>query len=278
MAVHLDIDWHARRDPLLIHSSSRMPPGDREATRDSAAYVPDPIVPVRFGPLSSRCEFNFSARMLTLLFPLRNRALRLIPALLLLSVAAMLPGVGYAHAELESASPPVDGIVTDLPAMMTLVFGEEVKPGTAVVEVTGPDGARVDKADAAVDLTDPDRKTVTVSLTTGGPGEYSVHWENVSNTDGDPVSGDYRFTVAPAPASASPAVAATPDNPTPDAAATVRTGDNNNPLDPEGDYDSRGLMISIGAGLLALATIVGFWIVVRPKNPRFGSRSNRDQG
>jgi copper resistance protein C len=213
-----------------------------------------------------------------LLRSLRAFVLRAGPVLALLCAIVIMPSVGNAHADLESASPPVDGTVTGLPPMMTLVFGEEVKPGTAVVEVTGPDGTRVDRADAAVDLTDPERRTVTVSLMNGDPGEYTVHWENVSNTDGDQVSGDYRFTVAPASVISSPAVAATPQNPTPAVTATVITGDNNNPLDTEGDYDSRGLAISIGAGLLALAAIVGFWIVVRPKNPRFGSRANRDQG
>jgi copper resistance protein C len=210
----------------------------------------------------------------------RALTIRTIPALLILFIGALaLPGVGSGHAELESASPPVGGTVTALPPQMTLIFGEEVRPDSAVVEVTGPDGKRVDTGDAAVDLTDPERRTVTVSLFAGGAGVYTVHWENVSNTDGDPVSGDYAFTVSAAASGSSPVTATTPENSTP--APTATDGDvaaNGNPLDPDSDFDSSAFLISIGAGLLALVAIVGFWFVVRPRNPRFGSRADRDQG
>jgi copper resistance protein C len=181
-----------------------------------------------------------------------------------------------AHADLESASPPVGGTVTALPPDMTLTFSEEVKPGSAVIEVTGPDGARADTGDAAVDLTDPERSTVTVSLFAGGAGEYTVHWETVSNTDDDPSSGDYAFFVQP-PVSASPTSAGTPINPTPGPTATEDPA-NGNPLNPEGSFDSRAFAISIGAGLLALAAIVGVWFAIRPRNPRFGPRARPDQG
>ena len=208
----------------------------------------------------------------------RATAIRTIPALLILFISALaLPSVGSGHAELESASPPVGGTVTALPPKMTLVFGEEVRPGSAVVEVTGPDGKRVDTGDAAVDLADPERRTVTVSLFAGGAGVYTVHWENVSNTDGDPVSGDYAFTVSAAAPGSSPVSAATPANPTPTAIENDDVAANGNPLDPDSDFDSGAFLISIGAGLLALVAIVGFWFVVRPRNPRFGSRADRDQ-
>ena len=195
--------------------------------------------------------------------------------LVVLAASAQITS-GRAHAELESSSPPAGGTVTTLPPQMTLVFGEEVKPGSAVVEVTGPDGKRADNGDAAVDLTDPERKTVTVSLFAGGPGQYSVHWENVSNTDGDPVSGDFTFSVAAA-TSSSPVAAATPGNPTATPTVVGQDPANGNPLNPDGDFDSTAFLISIGAGLLALAAIAGFWFVIRPRNPRFGPRAGRDQ-
>jgi methionine-rich copper-binding protein CopC len=222
----------------------------------------------------------FSARTSTSMPFARAIAIRTIPALLILLISALaLPSVGSGHAELESASPPVGGTVTALPPKMTLVFGEEVRPGSAVVEVTGPDGKRVDTGDTAVDLTDPERRTVIVSLFAGGAGVYTVHWENVSNTDGDPVSGDYAFTVSVAAPGSSPVAAATPENPTPALTATDDdVAANGNPLDPEGDFDSGAFLISVGAGLVALAAIVGFWFVVRPRNPRFGSKADRDQG
>jgi methionine-rich copper-binding protein CopC len=207
-------------------------------------------------------------------------AFRSLPALLLLVIAVIAqPHLTSAHADLESANPPAGGTVAALPPRMTLTFAEEVKPGSAVVEVTGPNGARADAGDADVDLADSARKTVTVSLFAGGAGTYSVHWETVSNTDNHPLSGDFTFTVTGTAAGATPAATpteASAANLTPTAQPTLDPA-NGNPLNPKGDFDSRALGISVGAGLIGVAAIVGFWFAVRPKNPRFGSRSGRDQ-
>ena len=212
--------------------------------------------------------------------PVVSRFARAVPLLLVLLVVAMVwPRMASSHAELESASPPVGGTVTSLPPSLTLVFSEEVKPGSVVVEVTGPDGSRADLGDAEVDLTNPERTTVTVSLFAGGPGEYAVHWENVSNADDDPVSGDFVFSVAVAATESTPASAGTPVISTTTAETTDEDETRGNPLDPDGgDFDGSAFAISIGAGLLALAAIAGFWYFVRPRNPRFGSRSDREQG
>ena len=186
-----------------------------------------------------------------------------------LTLVFLLTGIegeqAKAHAELVSANPPVDGTIATLPARMTLVFTEEVRPGSEVVEVTGPGGARVDTGDAAVDLTDPGRVTVIASLFAGGAGTYSVHWENVSNIDGDASQGDYTFAV-------DPNVAATPSP-----EATLDPDARGNPLSQDDNFDGSAFAISVGAGLLALAGIVAFWFVIRPRNPRFGPRAGRRQ-
>jgi methionine-rich copper-binding protein CopC len=206
--------------------------------------------------------------------------LRSLPALLLLVFGVIAqPHLASAHADLESSNPPAGGTVAALPAKMTLTFAEEVKPGSAVVEVTGPNGARADAGDADVDLTDATRKTVSVSLFAGGPGAYAVHWETVSNTDNHPLSGNFTFTVSGSAAGATPAATPTEVSAadlTPTVEPTLDPA-NGNPLSPEGDFDSRALAISVGAGLIGVAAIVGFWLTVRPKNPRFGPRSGRDQ-
>lgn len=178
------------------------------------------------------------------------------------------PASVSAHAEVQSATPAIDGTVDTLPASMTLTFSEEVKPDGITVTVTGPDGSRVDDGNAAVDLNNPDRNVVNVTLFSGGPGVYKVHWESVSNLDGDEASGDYVFSVgAEGSAVIGSAVVASP---TPD------PGLNGNPLNPEGDFDSRALALSVGAGLLVAVAIFGVWLVVRPKNPKFGDRADRD--
>lgn len=205
--------------------------------------------------------------------------------LLLISLAVFLfsdaSGIPHAsaHAELKTASPPAGGTVTTLPASLTLIFSEEVKPGGVTVRVTGPSGERVDTGDAAVDLTDAERTRVNVSLYAGGAGAYTVSWETISNIDADQTSGSYEFTVSGLTASPAPANVGTPDalagEITPEVSATLEDFTYGNPLGTSENYDSRAFAISVGAGLLALLAIVGFWFFVRPTDARFGSRSRR---
>lgn len=204
------------------------------------------------------------------------------PIRLLVILAAIAGAVtfavrGSAHAELESASPPANGTLTSLPPALTLVFSEEVKPGAVAVTVTGPDGKRVDDGSAAVDLNDPERTRVNVPVYAGGDGTYSVDWVAVSNLDGDETSGSYTFTVAAASGSPVGATSGTPDAvisaATEAVTATVDDDSSNNPFGSTEDFDSRAFAVSIGAGLLALAAIVGFWFIVRPRNPKYGPRS-----
>lgn len=206
------------------------------------------------------------------------RTIRLIAAVFVLAAVVSLTAVDVsAHAELESSSPPANGTVTTLPPALTLVFSEEVKPGAVSVTVTGPEGERVDDGSAAVDLNDPERTRVTVTVYAGGDGTYTVAWQAVSNLDGDETNGSYTFAVAAASGSPAAATSGTPEAviSVATAAATAPTEDDigDNPLGSTEDFDSRAFAISVGAGLLALAAIVGFWFLVRPRNPRFGPRS-----
>ena len=101
---------------------------------------------------------------------------RALPVLVMFLVCLMAqPRQIGAHADLESANPPAGATVAALPAKLTLTFAEEVKPDSPVVMVTGPDGKQVDAGDAAVDLNDPTRTTVTVSLYAGGPRQLVRH-------------------------------------------------------------------------------------------------------
>jgi methionine-rich copper-binding protein CopC len=184
------------------------------------------------------------------------------------------PRGALGHAELVLASPPPGGVVTALPPAMTLTFSEEVRTGGASVQVIGPNGDRVDAGDAAVDLTDPERATVRVSLFAGGAGQYAVHWETISSIDGDSASGDYTFTVRAEAASSPDPSVATPESTTVAAEPTPTAENFGNPLAAtDGDFDSQALAISVGVGLLAVGAIATFWFVIRPREPRFGPRS-----
>ncbi|HRA47644.1 MAG TPA: copper resistance protein CopC [Thermomicrobiales bacterium] len=203
---------------------------------------------------------------------LRQQARRWVIAWMLLPalIGFVNLNTADAHAELVSATPAIDSIVPTLPASLDLVFSEEVKPGGVTVTVTGPDGARIDTGDAQVDLTNATRTLVHVSLFSGGNGVYNVAWQSTSNLDGDVATGSYSFAVGN---EASPtmggAVVASPI-PTPDPDA------NGNPLSTDSNFDGRALALSVGAGLLAALAIFGVWLAIRPKNPKFGSRSKPD--
>jgi len=139
------------------------------------------------------------------------RTLLVAPLLaLLLSFAAL--GTASAHAHLVSST-PADGAVLDAaPAQIVLVFSEELSPEGNLITVTDGSGATVDAGDTVLDMSDPERKTLTVSLRSGlGDGVYTVSWKNTS-TDGHSEEGTLSFTVgAPAAdASTSSAPAAMP--------------------------------------------------------------------
>jgi methionine-rich copper-binding protein CopC len=142
---------------------------------------------------------------------------------LLLGIISMRPtGQVRAHAEYDHSNPASGTTVDSPPAIVEVWFTEDLDSNGTTLTVTGPDGARVDKGDAAVDLYDPQRRHLTVSLNDGvGPGTYTVNWTSVSSEDGDTANGGFQFTVsgsttpcASASQMASP-IAATPGSGTP---------------------------------------------------------------
>ena len=100
-------------------------------------------------------------------------------------------GAAYAHAELESASPPVGGTV-ESPAQISIKFSEGVEPKFSGVALSGPGGAvPVGKASVAPG----DNKVLVVNLGKKlAPGTYTVKWHAVS-VDTHHTQGDFDFTV-----------------------------------------------------------------------------------
>jgi copper transport protein len=135
----------------------------------------------------------------------RNRILMICAGLILVMsvVLGLQTRTGEAHAGLDRSVPSPDELVTEAPTEVELYFTQELNPDGLIVAVLGgPDGPRVDLLDAAIDLCDPSRKRVTVSLPAELPdGEYLVQWQTLSNEDGETDAGAFTFTIAAGTAS-----------------------------------------------------------------------------
>jgi methionine-rich copper-binding protein CopC len=131
----------------------------------------------------------------------------------ILSVAALtlilslsLASVAFAHAEFVSAVPAPNSTVSGAPSAVKATYSEAIDPKGASITVTGPSGTRVDANDGHVDLNNPDRTTMLVTLKSGLPaGKYTVHWTTLA-LDGDSLSDTFVFTIAAKPAAVTPSL------------------------------------------------------------------------
>jgi len=110
---------------------------------------------------------------------------------LALALGLLLAPSAFAHAMLESASPPVGGTV-ESPAEIRITFSEGIEPKFSGVAVSGPGGA-VPVGKASVQPGDDKVLIVKVGKKLA-PGTYSVKWHAVS-VDTHHTQGDFDFTV-----------------------------------------------------------------------------------
>ena len=94
-----------------------------------------------------------------------------------------------AHAFLDHASPLVGSTVSAAPHEVSLSFTQNLEPSFSTVEVTGPNGARIDAGKASVS-----GGTMSVGLKAAGPGTYHVHWHALS-VDTHSTQGSFTFHV-----------------------------------------------------------------------------------
>jgi copper resistance protein C len=105
---------------------------------------------------------------------------------LLISLATT---VAQAHAFLDHATPLVGSTVASAPHELELSFTQNLEPSFSSVEVTGPNGARVDAGKAQIS-----GNTMRVGLKAAGPGTYHVHWHALS-VDTHTTQGSFTFHV-----------------------------------------------------------------------------------
>lgn len=120
----------------------------------------------------------------------------LAAAVLTLAFAA----VAMAHAEIKSCTPEINGTVAAVPDKVVCTTSEAMDPKGSSLAVFDAMGMQVDKKDSAVDLNDPDRVTIAVSLDTAmmKDGVYTVKWTTLSAADSDEANGEFKFTVGSA--------------------------------------------------------------------------------
>lgn len=134
----------------------------------------------------------------------------LISACLLFALAS----VALAHAQIASCTPPINGTVDTAPATLTCTTTQAMDPKASSLNVVDSKGAKVDKGDSAVDLNNPDRTTISVSLDTSKmpDGVYTVNWITLSADDGDAANGTFNFSVGMAmQMNTTPAAGSTPN-------------------------------------------------------------------
>ena len=110
----------------------------------------------------------------------------LIPSLLF---AALSSAVAHAHAFLDHANPLVGSTVANAPREVSLTFTQNLEAAFSSVQVTGPNGARVDAGKPQVS-----GNTMHVGLKAAGPGTYHVRWHALS-VDTHKTEGSFTFTV-----------------------------------------------------------------------------------
>lgn len=115
--------------------------------------------------------------------------MRTFIAVVIFIVAALGTGPACAHAFLKQATPAVESTVAAVPQEISLSFTQNLEPSFSTVEVTGPNGARVDAGKASVS-----GNTMSVGLKAADPGTYHVHWHALS-VDTHTTQGSFTFHV-----------------------------------------------------------------------------------
>lgn len=102
-----------------------------------------------------------------------------------------------AHADISECTPPMSGTVETAPDKVVCKASQGMKAEGSSLQVFDASGVQVDRKDSAVDLNDPDRLTISVSLDTAmmKDGTYTVKWTTVSADDGDEANGEFKFTI-----------------------------------------------------------------------------------
>ena len=158
-----------------------------------------------------------------------------------------------AHAEPESANPPIGGTVAEAPTVVEVVFSQDVVRQGEDSSITVIDGAGTNVTTGPSEVDDLDRTIIRVGLQPNLPnGVYTVQWQTVSAADGDASSGSFVFTIDAAPA-ATPTEVETPSSEETEEATAEET--------PEAATDEDNDDDGIPTWVIALAVVGGIVVI-----------------
>jgi len=110
-----------------------------------------------------------------------------------------------AHAELVSATPGPDAVVTTPPPILEAMFSQDLDPSRSSIEVRSAAGDRI----ATGGPLGGSARTMTAELPALPDGRFTVRWTSFSSEDQELARGTYDFTVRLAAASPSPSTVPT---------------------------------------------------------------------
>lgn len=119
------------------------------------------------------------------------------------------------EAKLIESSPANGALLGEAPEQISARFSEEIVFGESGLVVLNNNGEQVDNGDGGVDLDNPNRDSLLVTLPASLPdGVYTVEWR-VMLLDGDVTEGAFTFTVG------EPTAVSTNTHPTPSESSTA---------------------------------------------------------
>jgi methionine-rich copper-binding protein CopC len=107
----------------------------------------------------------------------------------------------FAHARYDRSEPPAGSMVDGQPFVLTAYFTQELT-SKSTLRVLDANGVQIDLGDGHVDLNDPDREIMYVTLPELPVGVYTVEYSAESAEDGHTEPGTFAFGVGMTPPSA----------------------------------------------------------------------------
>ncbi len=123
-----------------------------------------------------------------------------IIGLAMLAALVAAPQLASAHARYKSSTPAKSEVVPESPTQVSITFTEEIQKIAGSYSMTVTDSKDAIASSGLAVINEQDRTKMSVEVASSlPPGRYVVHWNNVSDSDGDPFAGAFAFYVATQP-------------------------------------------------------------------------------